>query len=55
MAEAKCNKCGLELDIHPGHIGKKHKHCGGRKSDGSSKNNCGTWISKKSSKGESNG
>lgn len=44
---AVCSKCQKELEVEAGTIDKKHKHCGGRKSDGSSKIDCGKWEQKK--------
>jgi len=41
----QCNKCGAEAEILKGHLGKKHKSCGGRKHN-ASKINCGIWIEK---------
>lgn len=38
-----CNKCAKEVQTIAGHLGKKHKKCGGRKR-GESKKNCGVWV-----------
>jgi len=37
-----CDMCGVQATGCAGHVGKKHKKCGGRK-PGALKTACGTW------------